>query len=57
MNNDQVQELKEGLQVIISQGIVLQLVKVSELREMAETIERQAEQIASLLHELKHLSK
>ncbi|WP_426447609.1 hypothetical protein ACP26L_25710 [Paenibacillus sp. S-38] len=48
MNNEQVQELKEGLQVIISQGLVLQLVKVSELQEMADTIERQAKEIKRL---------
>lgn len=48
MTNEQVNELKEGLQVVISQGLMLQLVKVSELQEMAETIERQAKEIKRL---------
>ncbi|AFH62252.1 hypothetical protein B2K_16240 [Paenibacillus mucilaginosus K02] len=42
--------------MIISQGLVLQLVKVSELQDMAETIERQSEQIALLLRELEQLA-
>ncbi|MFN0222130.1 hypothetical protein [Paenibacillus sp. KR2-11] len=55
VSREQAQELQEGMQIVITKGITLQLVRVDDMKNLIDTVAVQATQIMQLEREVKRL--